>query len=180
MTTFAAETDSIVTSPVSSFPKTAHIMTMIAHRLRHSVRPPEIPRLLRRDVITMPGVRANGCDWLFQALNRLRLVAALPSGWDGEGGPPPNPETVASAARLLRDLQRNELPLPFICPIAGGGLQIEWSCAEREVELELVDQQTMAFLRVENATTGKTVESGEYPISDINKSRELLDWLASA
>jgi hypothetical protein len=85
---------------------------------------------------------------------------------------------VASAAILLYYLQQDDLPLPFICPIAGGALQMEWSLAGREVELELLDQQTVAFLRVENATTGRTFESGEYHISDINRSRELLDWLA--
>jgi len=119
-------------------------------------------------------------DWLLQALNRLDLVAGLPSGWDGEGGPPPNPEIVVSAARLLQNLQRDDVPLPFICPIAGGSLQIEWSSAGRHVELELVDQQTVAFLRAENPTTEETIECGKYPISDVKRSRELLDWLASA
>ena len=72
------------------------------------------------------------------------------------------------------------MPLPFVCPIAGGGLQIEWSFGGKEVELELVDECTIGFLRAEAAPSGRIIESGEYPISDINKSRELLDWLAEA
>jgi hypothetical protein len=81
---------------------------------------------------------------------------------------------------MLRYLQRDDLPLPFICPIAGGTLQIEWSFAGRGVELEFLDQQTIAFLRVDNTTTERSIESGEYPVSDINRSRELLDWLVGA
>jgi len=38
----------------------------------------------------------------------------------------------------------------------------------------------VAFLRAENPTTGETIECNEYPISDVKRSRELLDWLASA
>jgi hypothetical protein len=87
---------------------------------------------------------------------------------------------VESAARLLQYLQRDDVPLPFICPIAGGGLQIEWSSAGRHVELEFTDRQTLVFLRVENPTAASPFEHGEYPISDVNRSRKLLDWLASA
>lgn len=133
-----------------------------------------------RDITTVPGVRADGCDWLRQALGRLETVASLPRGWDSEGGPPPNSQLVRAAADILRDLQRDDLPLPFVCPIAGGGLQLEWSSGGKEVELELVDERTIGFLRAEAAPSGRIIESGEYPISDINKSRELLDWLAEA
>jgi len=133
-----------------------------------------------KQTITVPGVRADGCDWLRQALNRLETVAILPRGWDSEGGPPPNSQLVRAAADILRDLQRDDLPLPFVCPIAGGGLQLEWSSGGKEVELELVDERTIGFLRAEAAPSGRIIESGEYPISDINKSRELLDWLAEA
>jgi len=181
MTTLAPSTDWTVTSNVPGFPRIARIVTMIADRLQRNVPNPPIsvaPPI--RDLITMPGVRANGRDWLIQALNRLGSVAALPSGWDGEGGPPPNPQIVESAAWLLHYLQRDDVPLPFICPIAGGGLQIEWSSAGRQVELELVDRQTIAFLRVENPQAARPFEHGAYPISDVSRSRKLLDWLASA
>lgn len=176
MTALAPGTDWIVTSDVPSFPRLADIVTMIAERVRTA--PKSV--VLRGDLITVPGVRANGRDWLLQALNRLDSVAGLPSGWDGEGGPPLNPEIVASAATLLQYLQRDDVPLPFICPIAGGSLQMEWSSEGKQVELELVDQQTMAFLRVANPTTGEAIECGEYPVSDVNRSRALLDWLAGA
>lgn len=156
MTTLAPSRDRIVTFEVPGFPEIGQILTMIL------------------------GVRANGRDWLVRALNRLESVAALPPGWDGEGGPPPNAQIVASAGSLLRYLQRGDVPLPFICPIAGGTLQMEWSFAGRGVELEFLDQQTIAFLRVDNTTTERSIESGEYPVSDINRSRELLDWLVGA
>lgn len=181
MTTLAPNADRIVTFHVPDFPTIASIITMIADRLGCSVRDSAMPRVFcKPDLITVPGVRANGCDWLFQALSRLESVAALPPGWDGEGGPPPSPQIVASAESLLHYLQQDDVPLPFICPIAGGALQMEWSFARREVELEFLDQQTIAFLRVDNTTTETSMESGEYRVSDINRSRELLDWLLGA
>jgi hypothetical protein len=178
MTTLAPNTDRIVTLDVPAFPRIADIVTMIADKLRRSVQTAASPEVVT--LITVPGVRANGRDWLIQALNRLESAAALPSGWDGEGAPPPDPQIVTSAARVLQYLQRDDVPVPFICPIAGGGIQIEWSSPERHIELELVDHQTVAFLQAENTTTGETIESGEYPVSDVRRSRELLDWLASA
>ena len=123
---------------------------------------------------------SNGCNRLKQALDRLESVASLAHGWDSEGGPPPNSQLVGAAANLLQYLQRDDLPLAFVCPIAGGGLQLEWSSGGKEVELELIDERTIGFLRAEAAPSGRIIESGEYPISDINKSRELLDWLAEA
>jgi hypothetical protein len=147
-------------------------------RSARSKSPPEV--VGPRDITTVPGVRADCRDWLRQALDRLYSVASLPYGWDSEGGPPPNSQLVTAAADLLRDLQRDDLPLPSVCPIAGGGLQLEWSFGGKEVELELVDECTIGFLRAEAAPSERIIESGEYPISDINKSRELLDWLAEA
>jgi len=178
MTTLAA---SIATVGSPRFPAIiGRIITMIEDTLGRDAGSESLPDVVSaRDLITVPGV-TDGRDWLRQALGRLEIVASLPRGWDSEGGPPPNAQLVTAAADLLRDLQGDDLPLPFVCPIAGGGLQLEWSSGGKEVELELVDERTIGFLRAEAAPSGRIIESGEYPISDINKSRELLDWLAEA
>jgi hypothetical protein len=182
MTTLAPNTDGIATLGGSWLPAIlGPTITMIGEKLRAAVGSQNPRPVVRaRDITTVPGVRADRRDWLRQALDRLDSVASLPYGWDSEGGPPPNSQFVEATANLLQYLQRDDLPLPFVCPIAGGGLQLEWSSGGKEVELELVDECTIGFLRTEAAPSGRIIESGEYPISDINKSRELLDWLAEA
>lgn len=182
MTTLAPETNGIATLGSPRFTAIVDlIITMIEDTLGRDAGSESLPDVVSaRDLITVPGVKADGRDWLRQALGRLEIVASLPRGWDSEGGRPPNAQLVTAAADLLRDLEGDDLPLPFVCPIAGGGLQLEWSFGGKEVELELVDERTIGFLRAEAAPSGRIIESGEYPISDINKSRELLDWLAEA
>jgi len=178
MTTLAPSTDRIVTFDVPDFPGIDRIITVVVGKLRRSGRAEgQTKETGARDLTTMPGVRANGRDWLMQALDRLQSVASLPPGWDGEGSPPPTAQIVESAVGFLQYLQRDDVPLPFICPISGGGLQLEWSTDGKEIEIEFLNQQTIAFMRVDN---GRTTDSGEYPVTDINKSRKLLDWLAGA
>lgn len=181
MTTMAPSPDRIVTFRVPDFPDLARIVTFITGRRGRSVERPAIPEPIAvTDLTTVPGVRADGHDWLVQSLRRLDSVAGLSPDWDGEGSLPPDAQIVASAANLLQYLQRDDVPVPFICPIAGGSIQLEWSLRGREVEMELLDERTVAFLRAEETSAGPQLESGEYSITDINKSRELLDWIAAA
>jgi len=46
------------------------------------------------------------------------------------------------------------------------------------LEIEFLDTSTIAFLKEELAPQGELTESGEYPLTDAESTRQLLDWFA--
>ena len=111
---------------------------------------------------------------------RLSAIAELPDDWDGEGSPGTDPCLIRSALELLARLQAvsdTAVPVPDVCPIAGGGFQLEWECGRRALELEFVNGDTMAFLTAEDHPEGEVVTSGEYPTRLFGQTRELVEWM---
>ncbi len=65
------------------------------------------------------------------------------------------------------------LPTPFVCPIEGGGLQIEWDLGKRHVELEFEDADTVVALWQD----GDDMHTSEFPASHVERVVGLLKWL---
>lgn len=113
--------------------------------------------------------------WLSSALADVARIAKLPPDWDGYGSPQVGAKEREQAIQLLASIAYKDLPAPCIVPVSGGGIQLEWQHCGRELELEIIaESQELTFLQVyEDGTT----EEGSYPIADLTKTRELLDWL---
>jgi len=134
-------------------------------------------------ITTTPEIPAEGNEWIKGVLPRLNRVADLKDNWDAEGSPRPDPAVIEAAKRLLSRLQDSLLgavPIPFVCPIAGGGIQFEWTCSQKHLEIELLDASNIAFLKEESTPKGEIMESGEYPLDDAEITRQLLDWFTAA
>lgn len=147
---------------------------------------PEIRWLVSQDVrviTTFPEASAEGYEWIEKAASLLRQIFELPANWDGEGSPRPDPAILAAASRLLSRLENvaslGAVPAPFVCPIAGGGIQFEWTSQMKHLEIEFLDDSTIAFLKEEQTPQGEVTQSGEYLITDTDSTRRLLDWFAT-
>ena len=135
-----------------------------------------------RAITTTPEVSGEGNEWIEGVLPRLNRVGELPDNWDAEGSPRPDPAVIASAKRLLERLQDSRLgavPVPFVCPIAGGGIQFEWTSSKKHLEIEFLDTSTIAFLKEDLTPQGELTECGEYRLADAQSTRQLLDWFAA-
>jgi len=133
-------------------------------------------------ITTMSEAVTGGDDWIEKVLPLLRRIAEMPSNWDAEGSPRPDPEIVRAATRLLNRLRDSDLgaiPVPFACPVPGGGIQLEWSSSKKYLEIEFLDTSTVAFLKEDFSPKGESTESGEYPLADAEATRRLLDWFAA-
>jgi len=133
-------------------------------------------------ITTTPDVSAEGDKWIEQTLPLLNRVAELPNNWDAEGSPRPDPGIVAAAKQLLSRLRGSRLgaiPVPFVCPVGGGGIQFEWSSSTRHIEIEFVDAFTVVFLKAERTPQGESTASGTYPVADAESTRQLLDWFSA-
>lgn len=68
---------------------------------------------------------------------RLAELRELKNGWlEGEGLPPDQPG-LEWLERLFEERYPDELPLPYLCPTADGGVHAEWSFPPLEVGVDI-------------------------------------------
>ena len=114
--------------------------------------------------------------WLLNALAAVFKLRELAADWDGGGSPPVREEALAGAVRLLCALPSEELPPPHVCPVSGRGIQLEWQLSGRELELEVLPDGSVEFLKVD----GDWMDEGALGRDDLLHARALADWLRQA
>ncbi len=118
-------------------------------------------------------------DWQREFCTRLATIASLPDNWDYEGSPRTDRAILAAAMNLARRLHLEDLQVPFICPIGGGGIQFEWTQGGKHLEIELLHGDRIAFLKETQGPQGQVaLESGEFDSKEIGQIRQLLGWFA--
>lgn len=120
------------------------------------------------DVIPVPDLSQRQV----QAIKRLIEVLSLSENWDSYGSPPPNLNSVDVAIILLTKIDLDDIPIPHIVPVSGGGIQLEWSAAARELELEISHDGLVQYMKTEH---GEPLEEG--PTESVAHARSLLTWL---
>ena len=111
--------------------------------------------------------------WQVDALRNVGELSELPHNWDGYGSPPPSEGACEAAARLISLMESFPLAAPEIGPASGGTLQMEWACNRRELELHVLADQSVEYLRVVN---GEPIEQGTVGISAPDVARHVT-WL---
>jgi len=99
---------------------------------------------------------------------RLEELKALPNGWLNGRGIAPAPLGLDWLAREIKTRYPEDLLLPYIYPVAEGGVRLEWSITPYEVSLEIDFSQKSGEWHALNLDT------------DVEESRALnLDDLAA-
>lgn len=65
------------------------------------------------------------------------------------------------------------MPMPHFAPVSGGGIQLEWRRQNRELELEILPNGEIAFLK---APEPGEMEEGVLPLSFHADVFELVKW----
>jgi hypothetical protein len=68
---------------------------------------------------------------------RLEELKALRDGWLNGRGIAPVPAGLDWLAGEIKSRYPEELPLPYVYPVAEGGVRLEWSITPHEVSLEI-------------------------------------------
>lgn len=129
------------------------------------------------DIIPKPS-----SEWQETAIKCVLKVLNLPLNWDSYGSPPPTKKAMGSAIKLLQSIDLENFQVPNVVPVSGGGIQIEWTIEDRELELEFLPDGSIEFLKCEN---GEPFEEGkiESPFyAEINLRHRMLfliNWLSS-
>jgi len=122
------------------------------------------------DVIPIRGLSSRQIEAVIGALK----TENLPDNWDGYGSPPPPQRVVNISIKLLEAIPFDDLPVPHVVPVSGGGIQIEWSIGQRELELEILPDGSVEFLKAER---GQPLEEGKLTSVASSQVQSLLAWL---
>ena len=128
------------------------------------------------DLASESSVSIQGSSvWEIAAKMGVLTITSLPNNWDTYGSPPPTDIAVDVSLDIIDKISIQNLPVPHVVPVPGGGIQFEWTVPPRELELEILPNGSIEFLKSEN---GEPHQEGEIPF-DPTKFRALLGWLIS-
>jgi len=113
-------------------------------------------------------------QWKIEAISQTLRLERLPTDWDSYGSPPPSNELADFCIDWLKNIPFNDLPSPNVVPVSGGGIQFEWSLPDRELELEVLPNYTIEFLKVER---GEPLDQGE--VTNLQQLQALFGWLGA-
>jgi len=122
---------------------------------------------------------------------QLESIKDLPEGWDDYGSPPLTDEQYNNAKLFLEKIEGLGFEDPWMCPCAGGGIQLEWQYDNKELEVDFTSDK-VGYLKVfdadkemKNVKEEKfnlddgNMEEGEFDISNEDMIFELMHWLVS-
>ncbi len=116
----------------------------------------------------------NLSSWQLNTIRAIAKLARLQDNWDGYGSSKIQPKVLATAFRLVLEVQIEEPPTPHISPVPGGGIQLEWQTSTRELELEILPDGSIEFLTV---LEGNDVEEDCLPLDQVGEAQRLIYWL---
>jgi hypothetical protein len=90
---------------------------------------------------------------LLISLRRIGELKRLPDDWDSYGSPRIQQLAAQRAVQVLSAAAIEGVRPPQIVPVSGGGLQIEWTSANRELEIEILPDGSIEYLIVEAEQT---------------------------
>ncbi len=87
-------------------------------------------------------------NWLFDALTEIRQLKTLEENWDGYGSPPIWGQVVETTVSLLDRFAResDQLPVPEVAPVTGGGLHLEFEIGPKGLEIEVLPDTSIQVL----------------------------------
>lgn len=124
--------------------------------------------------LSMINLSGDTADWVIEAAKKLEALARFRKGWDSYGGLPLKPRAKELTLQVLRWLRKDELPVPAVALVSGGTVQLEWRIKEKELEVELRDNDTIEFVKV-NSDGG--IEEGEAEKDLSSELHNLTSWL---
>jgi hypothetical protein len=113
---------------------------------------------------------------LLVSLRRIGELMRLPDDWDTYGSPRIQQPAAQKAVQVLSAAAALEhLPTPQIVPVSGGGLQIEWTSGNRELEIEILPDSSIEYLIAEADQTYEAPIPAEHAHLFV---QSLVHWLS--
>ena len=115
--------------------------------------------------------------WQIQVLKAVCQLANLRYDWDSYGSPPISSVGLTASTRLIAMINPEDLPVPQVFPVPSGGIQLEWTVGQRELEIEILPDGMIEYLKVEH---GQPIEEAQVRLGAYAQVSSILSWLMSA
>jgi hypothetical protein len=113
--------------------------------------------------------------WQSALAEKISGFRTLPQNWNSYGSQPPTEVAIRHAIYLLSILD-HDCPRPRVLPVSGGGIQFEWDCNDRELELEILHDGSIEVLVADTESVG---EEETFDSLDRMNVEKLLSWLTN-
>ena len=118
-------------------------------------------------------------EWQIEAVKKILSFQplTLTSNWDSYGSEPMDQRAIDAALNLVNYVGFRNVPAPRVIPVSGGGIQLEWVKENRELEVEIHPDGSIAYLVVYD---GKPTGEDEIePCEVLPQTERLLSWLST-
>jgi len=92
---------------------------------------------------------------------QIEELAGLEENWNSYGAQPVKKEVINRAKRLIENIDFGHYPLPSFCPVATGGLDIDWDLDDKFLSFKLRDHENRYFFadRVSGKREGQVIRN---------------------
>lgn len=81
---------------------------------------------------------------IIETISKIRLLDELDDNWDSYGGIKPTRKALMGAFDVVYGLFVERTPMPSVFPVSNGGIQIEWSQFNIELEIEIASENDIS------------------------------------
>ena len=113
--------------------------------------------------------------WMVSALDQIESLRALPDNWDGYRSPAIGNAEIDRLRQVILSISDLGMPIPFVGPMAGGGVEVEWQCRGRDLGFEV--EPSSDFVTYLQVDFDGGMEEGTCHPDNYLKLRELANWL---
>lgn len=113
--------------------------------------------------------------WVPDCVLRISEFAQLPRDWDSHGSDPVTDSALKAALTFLSESPLELVPEPSVSPVPGGGLGFHWRFDGRDLEIEILPNGRVEYLKTLNA--GQQIRSEEGVMTTFDE-KHLWYWLA--
>lgn len=113
--------------------------------------------------------------WMIPVVTRILELERLRANWDGYGTAPVDRDTATKALRLVGQIAAlgvEDLPAPFVGPVTGGGIMLEWTVATRQLTVAILPEGRIEYMKCEASEPFEEEE-----LRSIARAGELVSWL---
>jgi hypothetical protein len=119
-------------------------------------------------------ITSSTATWVIETLAKLNEIGKLQAGWNSYGGRPLEPAVLEFTLRLMGWFEDDWLPTPRVVLGPRGTVQFEWESEGRELEVEILGTDSVAYLKM--FPDGRT-EEAELCNNLPNTLRKLTQWV---
>jgi hypothetical protein len=89
-------------------------------------------------------------QWRNEALGQMSKFNHIEIKTDAWSPKRPSPSVWECAKNLILDFPDDFLPTPFVMATIDGGIELEWHADERELDIGILSNGKMEYLKLEN------------------------------